>query len=377
MRRVAIVGAGMAGLALARALVDRGVRDLVILDAKPAFADDRTWCWWDVDPTIGARALVSHRWNSWRVRDDRREAIGSNPAAPYVHLRADVYYADAVRALAEAGIVVRLNAPVLAIEQAPNGAIVRLAGETIACDLAIDARGVLPHVPRLVQSFHGLRVRADRPIFDPQCATLMDFDVPQNGRVRFMYVLPYDPFEALVEETVFGPPEEATAAHARIGSFIARRSGARWTTLSTERGCIPMDARAVGRRPSPNVWRIGTAAGAVRASSGYAFVRAQRDAIATADAVLRGAQSPPRSFEGIYRLLDACVLQMLASQTPGVERFFVTFAAHAPPDAFARFMCDHARVSDAPVLAAAAISAFAAVSGRMPAAACDARAILT
>ena len=40
-------------------------------------------------------------------------------------------------------------------------------------------------------------------IFDDSMATFMDFNLPQNGNTRFMYVLPIDKKTALFEYTLF------------------------------------------------------------------------------------------------------------------------------------------------------------------------------
>jgi glycine/D-amino acid oxidase-like deaminating enzyme len=43
-----VLGAGCAGLSLACALLDAGVGErIVLVDRRTAFANDRTWCFWD------------------------------------------------------------------------------------------------------------------------------------------------------------------------------------------------------------------------------------------------------------------------------------------------------------------------------------------
>lgn len=349
----------MAGLAVARSLVDRGVRDFTVFDGKPAFTNDRTWCWWDADPTIRARTLASFRWPAWRIADDRREVRRAG-GAPYLHLRAADYYADAATVLRAAGVRIRLDAPVRTIEPKADGAAVRLADETIDCDVAIDARGAMPFASHVVQRFVGFRVRTPRPAFDPACVTLMDFRVPQPGRIRFMYVLPFDAQEALVEETTIGsrePAEPRTAVGERVAAYLRDRLGCDGEAVEAERGEIPMDARRVAPTDGPYVWRVGTAGGAVRASSGYAFVRAQRHADAVAEAFVRGAAAPTAPFGAGYRALDALLLGLFARRPAHVERFFGAFAARLPAAAFARFMCDASAPGDAARIAVASAGA--------------------
>ena len=65
-----ILGAGCAGLALAAALVDAGVREQILLvDRRTSFENDRTWCFWDTGDIPWAH-LATRRWEAWNVRTE-------------------------------------------------------------------------------------------------------------------------------------------------------------------------------------------------------------------------------------------------------------------------------------------------------------------
>ena len=55
----------------------------------------------------------------------------------------------------------------------------------------------------LQQHFVGWFVKTKTDCFDDSIATFMDFNIPQNGNTRFMYVLPLGPNKALLEYTLF------------------------------------------------------------------------------------------------------------------------------------------------------------------------------
>ena len=57
--------------------------------------------------------------------------------------------------------------------------------------------------PLLKQHFIGWFIKTSNPVFNVNCATFMDFSIPQKGNTRFMYVLPFSEREALVEYTLF------------------------------------------------------------------------------------------------------------------------------------------------------------------------------
>ena len=57
--------------------------------------------------------------------------------------------------------------------------------------------------PVLKQHFIGWFIKAPKGSFDPDKILFMDFNIPQSKQTRFLYVLPQDDQNALVEYTVF------------------------------------------------------------------------------------------------------------------------------------------------------------------------------
>ncbi len=56
----------------------------------------------------------------------------------------------------------------------------------------------------ILQSFVGWFIQTERPIENVDWFRWMDFDVVQNDNTQFMYVLPFDSHNVLVELTRFG-----------------------------------------------------------------------------------------------------------------------------------------------------------------------------
>ncbi len=57
----------------------------------------------------------------------------------------------------------------------------------------------------LWQHFKGWAIETEQPAFDPDLPTMFDFRTPQDGAMRFMYILPSSKHKALVEYTLFSP----------------------------------------------------------------------------------------------------------------------------------------------------------------------------
>ena len=49
----------------------------------------------------------------------------------------------------------------------------------------------------------GWFVKTKKPVFDPKKIIFMDFNIPQENETRFIYLLPKNSHEALVEYTLF------------------------------------------------------------------------------------------------------------------------------------------------------------------------------
>ncbi len=381
-----ILGAGCAGLSLCWYLFEQGVRDpILILDRKSRFGDDRTWCFWDTEPTPFTH-LATHRWPAWTVRGGgdaaaagaTTEVRASAPETPYVRLQGrDFYGAVLERIQASGNVTLRLGVAVTGgyRDHGPEGVCVRAGSETFHGETLFDALALgSPRFPvarrddtTFFQQFFGQFIRTAEDTFDPQTVTLMDFaNAPPaggtaSGAIRFTYVLPLSTREALVENTVLVPGGSgAKDALAQAGSAAANRAeiaaylGARYglhsfEVASEEQGLIPMTTRAFPLRTGEHTFSIGLAGGAARPSSGYAFLRIQRRCRALAQAVVCGgdlSRLEPGSSSWRTATLDRIFLRALLQNPDAVPGYFARLFARVPPGALVRALSDSASLLD-------------------------------
>ena len=352
MERHLILGAGCAGLSLALALLEAGVREeIVLVDRRTEFRHDRTWCFWSTAPPVAGAALATHRWSGWRmVAGDGRATVHRSARHPYLHVPADRFYAAALARLERApNVRLRLGERVLGVSEVGAGVTVRTTGGDLEGDLACDAmggagplnRGRTAGAVELAQRFLGQEVETERPVFDPGVATLMDFRAaPAAGdALRFVYVLPFTPTRALVEDTGLGggagrAPEQrevrerAHRCRRPTGAPQSHDFSPRWLDAGAvmcreERGTLPMTTHTFPTVRGPRLFAVGAAAGALRPSTGYAFVRLRRvRAVARA---VSGARVPAQLGRDRHRRLDALFLRALAADPSGAR-------AHARAD---------------------------------------------
>ncbi|RFA18019.1 lycopene cyclase family protein [Subtercola boreus] len=350
-----ILGGGCAGLSAAIALLDAGASgSILIVDSRVDYRDDRTWCFWDVEPTPFTH-LARGRWNSWEVRSAGSRAVSSPSAGrtAYVSIAANDFYLYALDRLVTAGTVRLLfGEPAEAYVDTEDEVIVTTARHSLRARQVIDARGLgMSGVDRarsktsgtsLPQAFVGLHIVADHPVFDEDSCLLMDFTVDQSCGLRFMYVVPVSATEALVENVFLTETGLSEAAYvAGIELYLARSFGLeahQYRVLSRERGCIPMTDSAFDNRPSPRVTLLGTLGGATRPSTGYTFLRIQRSCRAAAARLVngseRGGESDPCS------LLDSIFLRFLRDHPERAPRVFHRMFDAVDPNALVRFLSD-------------------------------------
>ena len=352
--RVAVVGAGCAGLSLACALVERWQDvDLAVHDARSEFGYDRTWCGWTFEDSAWSE-LVERRWPAWSVRAGGRTVRVTCPDHPYRLIRSDRFYAAARARLESApGVTLALGTPVRDVRREASGPVVETASGNEAYDHVFDGRPVAAEPepvdrPRLWQHFEGLVVEMEAATFPEDTVTLMDFDVDQKEGLHFMYVLPLSDRRALVEATFMTPePPTELSYESRITTYLrARWYRPRFRTLHREAGCIPMDGRCYARRPAPGIWRIGTAGGVVKPSTGYAFDAIQRDTARMVEAYESGAAEPPPVRSSAVWRLDRIFLGFLARHPEAGPLLFRDMFARVTPERLVRFLCERATWRD-------------------------------
>lgn len=354
-----ILGAGCAGLSLCQRLLAEGVTgSILILDRKTGFSDDRTWCFWDVEPTPFSH-LAARRWRSWKVRDEIREVTQRSERYPYLCLSGADFYEESLDRLSRHPNV-SLALGESAEVEAGTEPVVRTASGRYAGGTVLDCRGLPPGSPvfeearkngRWVpQRFVGLRVRAGHAVFDPECCTLMDFSVSQRRGLRFAYVLPFSESEALVEN-VYLSAADVTPGEVRTGAleYLEREyglDGGEYRILKEESGYIPMTDYRFPRGPGGRVHNVGMSGGETRPSTGYTFLRIQRYCDRLARSLARGEAPPRRSEARRYDLMDGLFLRLMQERPEACPELYLRMFERVPPDSMVRFLTERSSPLD-------------------------------
>lgn len=353
---VAILGGGLAGLSLAVRLAAprfAGLRVLVV-ERRAAYVRDRTWSYWSGTPHP-FQAAVTHTWDRWSVEAANSSAMAEATGLRYETVRSDALYRLALDTIAAAPHIELRLGTCADVTETSDGILIGLPGGTVRAGVAFDTRPP-PDIGRngLTQVFLGQEVETERPIFDSGTAILMDFRVEQAGASHFTYVLPTSPTHALVEDTWFAPAGFRPPDHrAAIADYLAAQNAGAFTVQFEEAGALPMDPvyRPVA---TERLIPLGTAGGATRPSTGYAFtaIQAQCDAIMAEIELGRVPRLAPLR-PALTRFMDHVLLDLLEQRPALAPRVFTALFAGCPPRRLVRFLSDQATPADFVAVAAA------------------------
>ena len=273
---IALVGLGASNSLLLLELEKQGLlKDLrvLILESESKWKNDKTYCFWadHTDPIFHTlRPLLLKEWTRVEFNGKQEELESMR----YGMLESITLYQHTKQLVLKHSNINLVRASLTGLKSEDNGVAVLSDDTSWTARRVYDSRPSKinePTGPLVVQSFVGWRVKTDWPNWDPSQLVLMDFNIPQNDFTQFMYVLPVDEHEALVEVTRFGNevfPEEL--AHTHLKSYLLSLEGP-YDVVHEERGVIPMTQHAAQQHPDARIISMGSRGGMIKPTTGYGF----------------------------------------------------------------------------------------------------------
>ncbi|MFI7117400.1 lycopene cyclase family protein [Amycolatopsis sp. NPDC049868] len=343
---ILIAGGGLSGLSLVAHLVARPEPrgPIVVVDDGRRPLATAGWAFWSAEPGLLDEA-VSRTFDRFHVHAAGRSRIVGLGRYRYRFVRGDDLAAAVGKAAERRGGVRFRSGRVTEIRQAGQGAEVVVDGESLRADWVFDS--VFRPGPSRVDGwliFRGWHVRTAEPAFDSAVPTFFDFRTSQERAASFVYVLPRGPQEALVEHTSFAPPHSRGVARPKeqrsaLREYLASTLGVReYSVTREESASLPLSASAVDRRRG-SILAIGSKAGLVKASTGYAFRRIQADSAAIARSL--AAHGHPFDLpkpKPRHLLFDATLLDVVAGDPAQLERVFAALFDRSSAEPVLRFL---------------------------------------
>jgi len=321
---IIIAGAGASGLSLAWNILQQPelkARKILLVDRSLEPVRDKTWCFWD-DRYLPFNELIHHSWTTLLVRAHGHLFSGALKKYRYQCIKSDDYTRGILSVLSDAPNVTMLKADIMGFSNQSGLGVVETSVGNFKAHHVFQSTTKPPDYKfsrvdiSLIQHFKGWHIRTRLPVFDPRKATLMDFDLPQIDGVTFVYVLPFNENEALVEYTLFSENNLDNEAYdTGLANYLADRYDLEPTdydVIYTEMGQIPMEDRKHAALFCDRVWNTGSIGGGTKPSTGYAFTRIQKQSRKIAEALSRGDDPdvvPSSSYR--FRVYDIMMLYQL------------------------------------------------------------------
>ena len=337
---IALTGGGAAGLLFLHHFLQRPELtdryQLHLFDPAEKNSNDHTWCFWE----RGAGSLDKYLFRAYKTLDIHADGLALRRVAispyTYKHIRSLEFYRALNHQIAVTPEITRRRQWVDSVH--PDGTVHLRRGTTERFDYVFNS--VLFQKPDLRgcnyldQHFRGWVVRTETDRFDPDCATFMDFRLPQENDTRFLYVLPHDRRTALVEIAVFSNEHWRMEDYDReLETYLETHLTDRYEVLEREHGIIPM-TDAEFPKDTGRLFHFGTGGGDVKPSSGYAFYRIHQHAAALVEALAAGTL--PRLDlpfgDARHRWMDRVFLNVLVqNRVPAARVFRLLFQRNTVP----------------------------------------------
>lgn len=342
-----IVGNGLSGLQLALGMAGDAFfknKDIALIDSSKKETNDKTWSFWEAGISPW-EPLTYHSWDTAKVATSNSSITLNLSPYRYKTVRAIDFYNHAKNTLSQHPNFHFLLEHVTKINEEPDLNVSTKNNcyqATHVFDSRVPASFFTPSKKHtaIIQHFKGYVIKTTDSIFDPEEFTMMDFRLKDGSQTTFTYVLPFSKTEALVEFTYFTEQVVQdqvydTYLQAYIKDFLNIED---YDILEIEIGQIPMTDFPFKRFNTPQVTKIGTGGGWVKASSGYSFKHSEKK-VTKIIKNLKSNRKPSRHlFKGRYAFYDAIFLNVLKNENHKGEWVFDQFYRKNTPELLFKFL---------------------------------------
>ena len=255
-------------------------KTILLIDENSKKTNDRTWCFWDENNLY--HDIVSKKWTTALFADKNMTRQLILKPYQYKMVKGLDFYTLVFDELSKHSNIHFVNQKVIDFQELGNHCVVKTdsegSEESFTCNKIFNSIFIPEPIknqakyPFLHQHFIGWFIKSKEAVFNPDCATFMDFSVEQKGNTRFMYVLPTSENEALIEYTLFSKDLLSKEEYeTEIKNYIEKLGITNYELREKEQGNIPMTSYEFWKHNKKNIINIGSAGGWTKASTGYTF----------------------------------------------------------------------------------------------------------
>ena len=274
-----ICGAGASGLILASSMLDDKYfsnKNILLIEKENKNLNDRTWSFWE-EKNGNFDNLVSKSWSYAKFKSFNTNLEFNLDPFIYKTIRSSDFYKKLFSKIKLSKQIKIENLEVKEIISKKNKVIIHTKSDEFIGKYVFSSilkKDLLKNssFPFLKQHFEGWFIKTNKPFFNKNKTTLMDFSINQKNETRFIYILPFKSNEALIEFTLFTKSILKNSEYEKVLKEYLNKKGINsYEILEKEQGVIPMTCYPFEKHNNSRVLFIGTAGGWTKASSGYTF----------------------------------------------------------------------------------------------------------
>lgn len=352
-----IAGGGLAGLSLLYYILCDPLlknKKIAVIDSVVKDKNDRTWCFWEKEKEF-YEPLVDARWRRLKFESPTLNRTFQLEEYEYKLIRSDDYYRFILEKASVAKVEFKTET-INAITDVDGLALVSTDVGTYKSSYVFNSTSlfspVMSQEDTLLQHFMGWFIKTEEGCFDTSVGTLMDFTLPQDKGITFMYVLPTRHNEALVEYTLFTKnllKEEAYTT--QIKRYIKDKLQIKnYQVAHQEFGVIPMTKARFNTtvNRASNIINIGINGGYTKPSTGYTFKFAHKKVKAIADKLSKNEKPilQETSRAKMFRWYDMTFLDVLLEKRVAGEEVFTSLFKKNNPERVLAFLSDESTPLD-------------------------------
>ena len=342
-----ICGAGASGLLLLKAIREDSFfneKSILIIEKEIKNVNDRTWSYWE-SPNGSFDSILSKKWSKANFCSEDFELDFDLNPYQYKMLRSAAFYQSIRNKYNKLKNTIFLHAEVKNIDSK------NIMTEVITSEGKFQSKKVFNSLfdpkpminqkkyPVLQQHFVGWFIKTKKTSFDSSKVFFMDFNIPQIQETRFIYVLPIDKHNALVEYTLFSENLlRFDDYETGIKAYLNSKGISEYEIEEKEHGNIPMTCFPFEKLNSQSLLHIGTAGGWTKASTGFTFMSTRRNIGRLIPFLKTGRDLNLFRIKNRFRFYDLLFLDVLNRYNARGSKLFTRMFEKNPPVRIFRFL---------------------------------------
>lgn len=350
-----IIGNGLAGLQLALGFCKNDKlknKKIALIDPLDKSTNDKTWSFWEIGSSSWD-IITEKSWDLAQFHSKKKSVALSLKPYQYKSIQSITFYNWAKTQLNQFKNIHFINDTVIELSETKTVSVQTKKGNYTANHI-FDSRIPKAYASEIVnhtliqQHFKGWIIETETPCFDASSFTMMDYRLQHQDSTSFVYVLPFTEKRALIEYTFFTPELVSESIYDNaLKNYIENHLQLQnYKIIESEMGNIPMTDFPFWKYNTPQITKIGTGGGWVKASTGYSFKHTEKNVSKIISNINEGKRPSYHLFQKKYKLYDKIFINVLKTNNKKGVWIFEQFYAKNSISTMFRFLDEESTLKE-------------------------------